>query len=198
MQRNRWARLGRDDDKGGDGGAGGGGKPDDAGKDKPDDDKGASGDKDVKQHSDESFTAIKDEKRKALERAEAAEAKVKEFEDAKLSKEDKLAKDHAEAAADRDSSKVLALKLGIALDKGLTRSQAMRLVGGTKEELEADADELVKDLGLDTEKPAAKLRTKPKENLKGGGRPDEEDGTEDDPRKLAAAMRASQGGLRVR
>ena len=39
-------------------------------------------------------------------------------------------------------------RLEIALDKGFTKTQARRLVGKTREELEADADELAEDLGL--------------------------------------------------
>jgi hypothetical protein len=42
-----------------------------------------------------------------------------------------------------------ALRLEVATEKGLTAAQAKRLVGSTREELEADADEL-----LDTFKPA--------------------------------------------
>lgn len=41
-----------------------------------------------------------------------------------------------------------ALKFEIALEKGLTKAQARRLVGETREELEADADELLADLGV--------------------------------------------------
>ena len=40
-----------------------------------------------------------------------------------------------------------ALRLQVALDKGLTSLQAKRLVGTTQEELEADADELLKAWG---------------------------------------------------
>lgn len=40
-------------------------------------------------------------------------------------------------------------KLELALDNGFTKTQARRLVGETQEELEADAEELKKDLGLD-------------------------------------------------
>lgn len=41
-----------------------------------------------------------------------------------------------------------ALRAEVANAKGLTPTQAKRLVGSTKEELEADADELVKDIGV--------------------------------------------------
>ena len=41
-------------------------------------------------------------------------------------------------------------KLEIALSTGLSKSQAQRLVGKTREELEADAKEYAKDLGIET------------------------------------------------
>jgi hypothetical protein len=44
-------------------------------------------------------------------------------------------------------SETRALRAEVANAKGLTPSQAKRLVGATKEELEADADELLKDIG---------------------------------------------------
>lgn len=40
-----------------------------------------------------------------------------------------------------------ALRAEVANAKGLTPSQAKRLIGATREELEADADELLRDLG---------------------------------------------------
>lgn len=63
-------------------------------------------------------SAAKSEVEKATERATAAEAKL------------------AKAEAD-------AIRLTVAMSKGLTESQAKRLVGSTREDLEADADELL-------------------------------------------------------
>jgi len=60
----------------------------------------------------------------------------------------------------------------IALEKGLTKAQAKRLVGSTKEELEADADTLMNDLGLsgrEDDTPAFSRRGK---ELKGGSDPE--------------------------
>jgi hypothetical protein len=76
---------------------------------------------------DEIDAQSKSESEKAIERITAAET----------------ARAAAEARADRTE---------VALEKGLTPSQAKRLVGSTREELEADADELLKDLG-DSNKP---------------------------------------------
>ena len=52
-----------------------------------------------------------------------------------------------EKLAKSGESNIEVLKLQVALDKGLTSVQAKRLVGTTKEELEADADELVESFG---------------------------------------------------
>lgn len=77
---------------------------------------------------DKSQEASKTEVQKATERAEKAEADL---------------------AAIQSSS----LRSEVALAKGLTPTQAKRLVGSTREELEADADELLADLG--DQKPSA-------------------------------------------
>ena len=58
----------------------------------------------------------------------------------------------AEKAATEATSSLA--RLEVALAKGLTPSQAKRLVGSTREELEADADELLKDIG-DAARPRA-------------------------------------------
>ena len=203
IDRNRWARLGRDDDKGGDGGAGGGGgKPDDGADDKgtgkPDDgaDAGKGGD------GGDDDKPLGPAGERALERvkAELAEAKerLRKIDDEKLSKEDKLTRDNGELTTKLSAAELRVAKFEIALDTGLTKSQALRLVGNTREELEADAEQLAKDLGIDSSKPADRLRKQPRENLKGGGAPNDDDG-EMDPVKLAAAARAraGHGGVRV-
>ena len=53
----------------------------------------------------------------------------------------------AEIERQAKESEARALRAEVANAKGLTASQAKRLVGSTKEELEADADELLKDIG---------------------------------------------------
>lgn len=52
-------------------------------------------------------------------------------------------------AAERDSD-LKAARLEIALEKGLTKAQAARLVGDTREELESDADAYIEEHGLGT------------------------------------------------
>lgn len=74
------------------------------------------------------------------------EAKEREGE----SEADKLKRERDEAVAAlaaKPDTDVERLKLEVALEKGLTLVQAKRLLGTTKEELAADADDLVKSFG---------------------------------------------------
>ena len=95
-------------------------------------------------------------KQKAREQESRAKAnadaatRLAQFEDRDKTEAQKL-NERAEAA-ERRAAEVegRALRLEIAAEKGLTPAQAKRLVGSTREELEADADEL-----LETFKPAA-------------------------------------------
>lgn len=90
------------------------------------------------------------EKRAAEKRASELEAKLKEFEDREKT-ESTRAIERAEAAEKAAAAaEARALRLEIASEKGLTAAQAKRLVGESREELEADADEL-----LETFKPAS-------------------------------------------
>jgi hypothetical protein len=52
-----------------------------------------------------------------------------------------------EAETKRKAAESLAAKYGVALDEGLTKVQAKRLVGETEDELKADAEELVQSFG---------------------------------------------------
>lgn len=75
------------------------------------------------------------------------------------------------------------LRTDVAAAKGLTPKQAARLRGTTREELEADADDFLDDLP----KPVAQVSQQPREQLRGGGKPDAEP-EETDPHKLAARI----------
>jgi cell division septum initiation protein DivIVA len=90
------------------------------------------------------------DKRAAEKRAADLEARLKEFEDRDKT-ESTRAIERAEAAEKAAAAaEARALRLEVASEKGLTPAQAKRLVGETREELEADASEL-----LETFKPAA-------------------------------------------
>lgn len=95
------------------------------------------------------------EKRLARERAKFADyddvkAKAAEFDKAQEASKTELQKAVERAQQAENSLAELRLEAdrnAVALDKGLTPTQAKRLVGTTREELAADADELLKDLG---------------------------------------------------
>ncbi len=89
-----------------------------------------------------------------LERLRAAEAELNSRKAAEMSEAERVQaeKAAAEAAAatakaEADAATRKALLLEIALDKGLTSAQVNRLQGSTKEELEADADAYLAELG---------------------------------------------------
>jgi hypothetical protein len=129
-----------------------------------------------------------DEERKARRDAEKQlkdiQDKLKELEDKDKSEVEKLRGDVEKLTKDRDDSAAKALRLEVGVAKGLTPAQARRLVGGTKEELESDADSLLDDFKPAEDKPSG---SRPKERLRPGSVPDAEP-EETDPRKLAEAL----------
>lgn len=83
--------------------------------------------------------------------ADAAK-RVAELEEASKTEAQKLAERAEKAERELASIQAASLRSEIALEKGLSASQARRLIGATREELEADADQLLADLG-DAAKP---------------------------------------------
>lgn len=128
--------------------------------------------------------------RKARRDAEAAlkdvQAQLKELTDKDKSEVEKLREEVASLTKDRDDAAAKALRHEIAAAKGLTAAQAKRLVGATKEELEADADEILEAFpsqGGSTPPPSRR----PAADLRGGSDPN--DGPDEmDPRKLAESV----------
>ena len=78
---------------------------------------------------------------------QAKAAKLDEIEKANQTESERLTGERDAAVKERDSAVLQLARLEVALSKGLTVSQAKRLVGDTREELEADADQLLRDLG---------------------------------------------------
>lgn len=115
---------------------------------------------DAKESKDfEPITSQEDFEKRLGTRLQRERAKFADYDDvkAKASKFDELEQQKKaeleRIAEERDSNKSRAQeaelardRLEIALEKGLTKTQAKRLVGSTREELEADADELLADL----------------------------------------------------
>ncbi len=71
--------------------------------------------------------------------------RAKELEDAGRSDLEKLTARAEKAEREHAEAVARALRLDVAFEKGLTPAQAKRLVGASREELEADADEILRD-----------------------------------------------------
>lgn len=90
------------------------------------------------------------------------QTKVTEFEEKDLSEVERLRKENErlkngdgvkkEQSAPAGGDDLMTARLEIALEKGLTRKEAMRLAGTTREELESDADDYLEETGRATEK----------------------------------------------
>jgi len=119
----------------------------------------------------------------------STKSKVKEFEDANKTEQERLTEKATTLETELTTAQANAIRFEIALDKGLTKSQAKRLVGSTREELEADAEELLTDLGVDEDKPSPSRR--PQERLRPGAAPDAE--PEKSPAELAEAVVKARG-----
>lgn len=94
--------------------------------------------------------------RAAAKERDALAAKLKEFEDRDKSAADLVTEKATQAEQRAVKAESDLLRLTVAMEKGLTTAQAKRLVGATREELEADAAEL-----LETFKPAEKAEQEP-------------------------------------
>lgn len=97
---------------------------------------------------DQTFTQA-DVDRIVKERVQRERAKYADYDDLKTKAGSAATLEERVAEIERQAkqSEERALRAEIANAKGLTPTQAKRLVGATKEELEADADELLKDIG---------------------------------------------------
>lgn len=77
---------------------------------------------------------------KANKEAEQLRLKLKEYEDRDKTEAQKLQEERDALKAELDALVLDSLRREVADEKGLTPAQAKRLVGSTREELEADAD----------------------------------------------------------
>lgn len=138
---------------------------------------GLLGDKERLQTTVTEVTTERDELKSKVDEA----ARQGETETEKLKRE--LAEAQAKVnAKQEESAEMRALRLEVALEKGLTATQAKRLVGGSKEEMEQDADALLADFGGsgkgeegEGEKPPA---GRPQRRLVSGGLGLEDEGTD--------------------
>ena len=90
---------------------------------------------------------------KANKEAETLRLRLKEFEDRDKTDAQKLQEERDSLLAERDSLRSETLRREVADAKGLTPAQARRLVGTTREELEADADDVLEVFPTKAAKP---------------------------------------------
>jgi len=115
----------------------------------------------------------RNDERKARRALEAQLAEYKKAEQAKA-EADKSEAERRTAAEQRAAEADLrATKLEVAFEKGLTPAQAKRLVGATREELEADADDILATFPAVATKAEPKT---PKPDPSQGARPDSDKG----------------------
>ena len=99
--------------------------------------------------------------KKANKEAEELRLKVKEFEDGTKSELEKATTAAAEAAKRAEEAEAKALRLEVATETGLNARQTKYLAGATREELEANADQILEDFASDS-KPPPKVPPRPK------------------------------------
>jgi hypothetical protein len=107
---------------------------------------------------------------KANKEAEALRLKLKEYEDRDKTEQQKLAESHAAAEQRAQAAELRVTRLEVAADKGLTPAQAKRLVGATREELEADAEDILRDFPAAATRPVGP-RPDPSQGVRGSKPP---------------------------
>jgi hypothetical protein len=117
---------------------------------------------------DQTFTQA-DVDRIVKERVQRERTKYADYDDLKTRAEGAKTLEDRVAEIERQAkdSEARALRAEVANAKGLTPTQAKRLVGSTREELEADADELVTDIGA--QKKRNNVSPREGTNPQGGG-----------------------------
>jgi hypothetical protein len=80
---------------------------------------------------------------KANKEAETLRLKLKEFEDRDKTDSQKIQEERDALKTELGTLTLQSLRRDVADEKGLTPAQARRLVGSTREEMEADADDLI-------------------------------------------------------
>lgn len=142
--------------------------------DKPDPDAGA------KKALDAERKARRDAERQLVD----IQAQLKDLTDKDKTETEKLRDQVVTLTKERDDHATKVIRAEVAMSKGLSAVQAKRLVGSTKEELEADADEILEAF---PSTPGGLPSRQPSPDLTGGGDPTEVP-VETDPAKLAETI----------
>ena len=104
----------------------------------------------------------------------AAKQELDQIRDAQKTETEKLNDKLSQAESRTSSAETDLARLRVAMRKGLTESQAKRLVGKTEEELEQDADEMLKDFQREEPEGKENLSRRPQERLRPGNTPSED------------------------
>lgn len=128
--------------------------------------------------------------REARKAAEKELAKYRKADAEKADADKSEAEKRAAADARADAAELRATRLEVAHEKGLTPAQAKRLVGTTREELEADADEVLRDFPVT---PAATGPKPPKPDPSQGPKGDTKTRAKTLTEAIAAARKPATG-----
>jgi hypothetical protein len=109
-----------------------------------------------------------------LERIADKARRFDELEEKDKSEAQRLADKLAAAEQRAAAAEANALRMEVASERGLTPAQAKRLAGATREEMEADADDLLAAFGPKDDESAPDPAGRPKPRLKGGTDPESE------------------------
>ena len=112
--------------------------------------------------------------------------KLTEIENANRSEAEKAAEKAAAAEKRAADAETRAMRLEVAAEKGLTPAQAKRLVGATREELEADAADILESFPSSSSGATPPPSERPSQDLKGGSDPTED--SDVDIRKVVDAI----------
>ncbi len=137
--------------------------------------------------------AERDARKKAEQSAADLAAELQAIKDKDKSDSEKLAERLAAAERRAADAETQAARMEVAAEKGLTAAQARRLVGSTREELEADADDLLATFQpAGQEDPPGERPTptpRPTPTVRGGGDPTQEpDPTPSDIREIVSKI----------
>lgn len=116
--------------------------------------------------------------------------RLKAIEDRDKSDSERHAEENATLKKELETATATSARYKVALEKGLSITQAKRLVGSTEDELSLDADELLTDLGV-TDTPTGSETgpaTRPRPDLTPGSGDPDATPEETDPAKLAALV----------
>lgn len=138
--------------------------------------------------ADDDVEKLKAALRKANKEAEQFRLKLKEHEDRDKTESEKLVDTNRTLEERARKAEIDLCRYRVAMRKGLTETQARRLVGESEDDFESDADELVAAFKSGSESETAPPATggRPKEKLRPGAVSDAE--PDPDPAEVLAAI----------